>query len=279
MEEQQELIDDGQGHTDFEDGFSIEDETEGQDSEQQPEPQQDVGNGGEEQPQQEPPLFVEQQQPQYAPQANQQLVQQEKEEPKRVEIPDELKDEFERLRQGNPQAAKLAEEDTPEGRSVRDRLANYGAEIANDRAEQLMDMRQRAAEKQQAQRQQVENFNRHYWGEIAKAHPDYVRMMFDPNRRAEYTRYLEEVRAWIGTKSYAEGSQLAAIASRSRDPGQVSDLLTRFESERKAVGRQKRPDPTGAFAVPGRGATVAPTGFGDKDSFDDGWALNESKDR
>ncbi len=53
---------------------------------------------------------------------------------------------------------------------------------------------------------------------------------------------------------------------------QVLQLIEKFENEK---GGRKRADPTGALAVPGRGAPMAPAGIGDKDDLDAGWNLNK----
>lgn len=88
-----------------------------------------------------------------------------------------------------------------------------------------------------------------------------------------YTALTDLLDAEIAAKPYAEAAQLMEVARNGRDPAQVSALLTRFERERG--GGRKQPDPTGALAVPGRGAPVAPTGVGDKDDFDAGWNANQ----
>lgn len=283
MSEEQGNMEDGFDHDDFDAGFGIEDD--GDNGQQDgPEENKEQDNDQQQEVRQaeaETLPYVEQQTPQYAPQQQvyQQPVQQQAAPaPQQVEIPDELRDEYEKLKQSNPRAAALAQEDTPEGQSVRDRLAGYGADIAGDRAEQVLDQRQRAIDAEAAENEKKAAFQKWYFGQLSQYQPEYTKMLLDPSKNRERAEYARDFNAWIGSKTYDEGRQLAWIANYSQDPRQVADLIGRFESERKRGARAKRPDPTGALAVPGRGA-VAPSGFGDKDSFDDGWNINESEER
>lgn len=196
---------------------------------------------------------------------------------KTVEVPDEIADEMETLKTLNPDAAALALEDSPEGASVRARLEQYGAELAQDRAEQVLYQRQQAQARREAETARFEQardaHNTAFKAMFARDHPDYAAMLADPGRKAEAAKYQQNVFDWIAAKPYAEAAELMQIAKSGRDPSQVSALLTRFERERG--GGRKQPDPTGALAVPGRGAPVAPTGVGDKDDFDAGWNANQ----
>ncbi len=194
-----------------------------------------------------------------------------------VEVPDEIADELETLKTLNPDAAALALEDSPEGAIVRARLEQYGAELAQDRAEQVLYQRRQAQALREAEtarfEQAREAHNAAFKAMFERDHPEYAAMLADPARKAEAARYQQEVFDWIAAKPYAEAAGLMQIAKSGRDPSQVSALLTAFERERR-TGR-KQPDPTGALAVPGRGAPVAPTGIGDKDDFDAGWNANQ----
>lgn len=190
-------------------------------------------------------------------------------------VPDEIADEFESLKKLNPAAAELALEDSPEGASIRARLEQYGAELAQDRAETLLYQRaQRTAERdaRQAMREQARAaHNAAFKAMFERDHPEYAAMMNDPGRRAEAVQYQRRIFDWIAAKPYSEAAELMEIAKNGRDPEQVSALITRFEREK---GVTKRADPTGALAVPGRGAPIAPAGVGDKDDFDAGWNAN-----
>lgn len=203
--------------------------------------------------------------------------QQEAQAVKTVEIPEDIADEYETLKTLNPDAAALALEDSPEGATVRSRLEQYGAELAQDRAEQVLFQRRQVQALRQAQiereKQIKEAHNRAFRNMFEREHPEYAAMLFNPNRKAEAARYQQDVFRWIEAMPYSEAAGLMEIAKNGRDPAQVSALLTRFERERNAGRRQ--PDPTGALAVPGRGAPVAPTGIGDKDDFDAGWNANQ----
>lgn len=198
---------------------------------------------------------------------------------KTVEVPAEIADELETLKTLNPQAAALALEDTPEGASVRARLEQYGAEIAQDRAEQVLYQRQQAQAQREVEAARFEQardaHNAAFKARIERDHPEYAAMLTDPGRKAEAAKYQQDVFHWIAAKPYAEAAELMRIARQGRDPAQVSALLTRFERERR--NGRNQPDPTGALAVPGRGAPVAPAGVGDKDDFDAGWNANPSK--
>lgn len=192
---------------------------------------------------------------------------------KTVEVPAQIADELETLKTLNPAAAALALEDTPEGASVRARLEQYGAELAQDRAEQVLYQRRQAEAQREVEaarfEQAREAHNAAFKAMFERDHPEYAAMLADPGRKAEAAQYQQDVFDWIGAKPYAEAAELMRIARQGRDPAQVSALLTRFERERG--GKPKQPDPTGALAVPGRGAPVAPAGVGDKDDFDAGW--------
>lgn len=194
-----------------------------------------------------------------------------------IDVPEEIADELETLKTLNPAAAELALEDSPEGASVRSRLEQYGAELAQDRAEQVLYRRgqeQAAHNAEMARyRQAQEAHNARFKAMFEQEHTEYAAMLFDPSRKAEAVQYQQDVFNWIAAKPYSEAAQLMEIARNGRDPQQVSALLTRFERERSS-GR-KQPDPTGALAVPGRGAPVAPSGIGDKDDFDAGWNANQ----
>lgn len=196
---------------------------------------------------------------------------------KQIEVPEEIADELETLKKLNPQAAALALEDTPEGASIRARLEQYGAELAQDRAEQVLYRRQQVQAQREAETARFEQardaHNAAFKAMFERDHPEYAAMLADPGRKAEAVKYQQDVFDWIAAKPYAEAAELMHIAKSGRDPAQVSALLTRFERERG--GRPKQPDPTGALAVPGRGAPVAPTGVGDKDDFDAGWNANQ----
>lgn len=192
-----------------------------------------------------------------------------------VEIPEAIKDEWEALKKASPEAAALAQEDSPEGRQIRSRLEEYGADLAHDRAEMILDSRNRDLKARQAEaaraRQALDAHNSNFLGVLERDHPEHLALMADPSRRAEAKARIDDIFNWIGTLPYAEGAKLMPIAQGGRNPEEVSALLTRYEQERgggKRTAQQRRPDPTGALAVPGRGGTVAPAGVGDKDDFD-----------
>ena len=196
---------------------------------------------------------------------------------KYIEVPEELADELEALKQLNPQAAEVAQEDSPEGESVRRRLAELGALAAQDRAENILERRERAKRAEQAEaernRQAIEAHNRRFMSVLQHDHPDYTAMLADPTRKLEAARYMEDVLAWISAKPYAEAAPLMEIARHGRNPEQVSALLTQYRQERgKAAPRKYGPE--GAFAVPARGAASAPSGDeGNADDFDAGFNL------
>ena len=65
------------------------------------------------------------------------------------------------------------------------------------------------------------------------------------------------------------------VAQNGRDPNQICDLLDQYYKERGRTRLNTRRDPTGAIAVPSRGAASNVAGIGDKDSFDAGWSIHE----
>ena len=199
--------------------------------------------------------------------------------PKLIEVPEHLADELATLKKLNPAAAELALEDSPEGERLRSRMEEYGAEMALDRAEIVLDKRNRETAAHQAevarQQQTIAEHNNRFMATLQREHPEYAAMITDPARREEAVKKQNEIMGWISAKPYAEGARLMKIAQEARDPNEVCALITQFESERQA--KPKQADPTGALAVPGRGAPTAPAGIGDKDDFDAGWNANPSK--
>ena len=199
--------------------------------------------------------------------------------PKLIEVPEHLAGELATLKKLNPAAAELALEDSAEGERLRSRMEEFGAEIALDRAEMVLDKRNRETAAHQAevarQQQTIAEHNNRFMATLQREHPEYAAMITDPARREEAVKKQNEIMGWISAKPYAEGARLMKIAQEARDPNEVCALITQFESERQA--KPKQADPTGALAVPGRGAPTAPAGIGDKDDFDAGWNANPSK--
>ena len=186
-------------------------------------------------------------------------------------VPDGIAEELEDLRRINPEAARLALEDSPEGESLRSRLERYGADLAMDKAEYIMDRRERARHEEMRSRQAVEEHNRRFFATLDSRVPDYAAMLRDASRRHELRAYQQELFRWIEGKPYAEGARLMRIAQAGTNAEEVADLLSRFDAERN---RSRTPDPGGALAVPGRrGPAVAPTGIGDKDDWDAGFRM------
>lgn len=196
---------------------------------------------------------------------------------KRIEAPEEIAGELEELKRLNPAAAELALEDSPEGESIRARLTEYGALGAQDRAENILEKRERAARAERAEqernRQAMEAHNQRFMTVLRREHPDYTALLTDPARKVEAAKAMQDIFAWISAKPYAEAAPLMEIAQRGRDPEQVSALITRYKHERgKSAPRKARPE--GAYAVPGRGAASAPSGDdGNADDFDAGFNL------
>ena len=194
------------------------------------------------------------------------------EEVKKIEeVPDNIRAELEELKRLNPRAAELALEDSEEGAAIRRRMANYGAEAAQDRAEVVLDRREAEVEKARAAQSAVEAYNKRYMETIRQGNPEYYSLINDPKRKAEASQYFNSISDWIQSKPYKEAQLLMQIAQKG-NADQVLQLIAKFESEK---GGRKRADPTGALAVPGRGAPMAPAGIGDKDDLDAGWNLNK----
>lgn len=222
----------------------------------------------------EQPLPPDDTQPPSTPQAQ---VQPQPDAPKRLEVvPEHIAGELEELRKINPAAADLAMEDSPEGEGIRARLEDGGKYAAEDRAELIFSRRNaavEAAKREEAAAHQrvIDQHNAYFRDVIRNEVPEYFALCNDPNRKAEYAQYQQDILNWIRSKPYAEGEALMQIAQHGRDPRDVCNLIRTFERE-KAAAKQtsKRPDPTAALAVPGRGAPVAPTGVGDRDDFDAG---------
>lgn len=195
--------------------------------------------------------------------------------PAAVKLPEELQAEYERLQEMDPEAAKMALEDSPAGQAVRHRLEQYGAELAYDHASLVMMRRQqdteREAMRQEQARQAVTARQQHFLQVMKQDHPDFHALLTGGDQAAQM-RFRNDVLQWIQAKPYAEAAPLMDIFTNSQDPQEVGSLLAKFKNERNA----RRPDPTGALAVPGRGGTVAPAGIGDKDDFDAGLSLSLS---
>ncbi len=189
--------------------------------------------------------------------------------PKTVEIPEAIRAEFAELEQLSPEAAAIAREDSPEGDTLRRRLAEYGADNAMDRAELFMARREREAVAAERQAGMVEAANRHFVTVVRQAHPD----LFEASRsKADNERFQADMRAWIEHKPYAEAAPLMDVFLHGRDPHAVAELITRFKNERQTP-QMARTNPDGAFAVPRRGAPGVPQGVGSKDDFDAGWNI------
>lgn len=193
-------------------------------------------------------------------------------------VPEDIEEEWKRLKAVSPEAARLALEDSPEGERLRSRLESYGAELALDRAERVLELRDRARQEAERSRRAVEEHNRQFFATLGSRVPEYTAMLRDSGRAGELRAYQRDVVRWIESKPYAEGARLMRIAQSGKDAGEVADLLERFERER--AGARRTPDPTGALAVPGRrGPSVAPAGVGDKDDFDAGFRLSLNEKR
>lgn len=187
------------------------------------------------------------------------------------EAPEGIRDELETLKRLNPNAAQLALEDSPEGEAIRKRLENYGAEIAQDRAESTLEKRRLATARQQQEEARIQAHNRNFMEHIRQNQPEYFKLITDPNRKTEAQKYFRSVFDWIGDKPYKEAERLMRVAQSGRDPAQICQLIKDFEASRQA---KKRPDATGAYAVPSRGMPAAQAGIGDKDDFEAGWDMN-----
>lgn len=187
------------------------------------------------------------------------------------EVPENIRAEWDNLRHLSPEAARLALEDSPEGARLRSRLELYGADLTMDRAERVLELRERARMEAASSRRAVEEHNRNFYATLDSRVPDYAAMMRDPARAGELRAYQQEVIRWIESKPYGEGARLMRIAQYGKDAGEVAGLLESFARERQ---RARTPDPGGALAVPGRrGPAVAPAGLGDRDDWDAGFRL------
>ena len=263
--------DEAQDFAEMDEGFDI-----GEDNEEKPEMQPASQENGQENPPYDDNVPVSAQPapneqrveiPESATQPETQRIQ----DVKRLEkAPDNIAEEWEELKRLNPQAAELALEDSEAGAAIRKRMENYGADIAQDKAEKILEERTSAIEQARAQREAVEAYNRRYVETIKSKNPAYYDLTTNPNRKAEATKYFQDINAWIEGKPYREAGPLLQIA-RQGNADQVLALIAKYESEKG----KKRPDPTGALAVPARGMPGAPSGIGDKDSFDAGWELNK----
>ncbi|MDR1685217.1 MAG: hypothetical protein LBR82_02045 [Desulfovibrio sp.] len=213
---------------------------------------------------QAPPIYVPEQQEQPAP-APRPAVQ-----TAPVEIPAEMKDEFEALKRLSPEAAALAQEDSPEGAQVRDRLSEVGAISAQDRAEILMVERRQTLRMQAEMHRAVEAQSRYMQELMQRDHAELLSM-----QEVEKALFMRDMRAWIEKKPYAQAKNMMYIFESGTDPRQVSGLITQYKNERDAASasRPKSSDATAAFVVPSKGSPVNPAGIGDKDDFDAGFNL------
>ena len=146
QEDQNQELMDQEGTEAFAAGFDDERGQPAEQSEQRPEqvseentpPHFEEPPAGQAVPQTEPAVQAQ-------PAAPEPLPRDEPQQPKTVEIPEGIKSEFAELEQLSPEAAAIAREDSPEGETLRKRLAEYGADNAMDRAELFMARREREA--------------------------------------------------------------------------------------------------------------------------------------
>lgn len=270
QEDQNQELMDQEGTEAFAAGFDDEPGQPAEQSEQRPEqvseentpPHFEEPPAGQAVPQTEPAVQAQ-------PAAPEPLPRDELQQPKMVEIPEGIKSEFAELEQLSPEAAAIAREDSPEGETLRKRLAEYGADNAMDRAELFMARREREAVAAQQQAGMVEAANRNFVAVVRQAHPD----LFEASRsKADNERFQADMRAWIEKKPYDEAAPLMQVFLHGQDPYAVADLITRFKNERQAP-QKAWTNPDGAFAVPRRGAPVVPQSVGSKDDFDAGWNI------
>ena len=311
MAEEQQESQLSEAERDFDAGFDMDDEA--KDTPSHSEPEQPQGQqAAQEHPQQEVPPMAQQTSPQPMSEPQQQMQQplpqslpprqptpsaiQEREPvvppaPRQapntdqlIEIPEQYHEELERLKKKSPEAAALAQENSLEGEQVRDLLQEYGASVAYESARTTLIQRNRAVQEQNKEQQRIQEAvqrqNAYFTDMLQREQPAYLQLCQDKNRRPE--ALIKDIFDWIGSKPYAEGARLMPIAQGSRNPHEISALLNQYQKERNVkIGQPRQPstrrgDPTGAIAVPSRGAPVAPAGIGDQDSFDAGWNLNES---
>jgi hypothetical protein len=196
---------------------------------------------------------------------------------KKVEPDEDIKEDIGELAKRNPAAAELALEDSSDGEDLRTRLRDVGLINALDRAEVLMDRRNRMYAQQVEQARIVEAHNRNFYAVMSREHPDLMEMAAKPDGHAERAKFYRDMEGWIQRKPYAEAVPMMQIFQSGRDPRQVAALITQFKSERNQGTVNKKPDPSAALAVPSRGAPVAPAGIGDEDDIEAGWNYNPHK--
>lgn len=195
---------------------------------------------------------------------------------KKLDIPEDIRAEYEELKNLSPDAATLAEEDSPEGQTIRKRLEQYGADSAMDRADIIMGHRRDEAAQRAQQSRAIAEHNANFNAVLHRELPDLMAMVNDKARMQETAQFYTDVKAWIEGKPYAEAAPLMQIYAGGRDPHAVAGLIKSFQKEKQTAAQAPKKsthDPNAALAVPGRGAPVAPTGIGDKNDFDAGWNL------
>lgn len=195
---------------------------------------------------------------------------------KKLDIPEDIRAEYEELKGLSPDAAALAEEDSPEGQAIRKRLEQYGADSAMDRADIIMGHRRNEAAQRAQQSRAIAEHNANFNAVLHRELPDIMDMVNDKTRMQETAQFYNDVKEWIEGKPYTEAAPLMQIYAGGRDPHAVAGLIKRYQKEKHIAGQaSQKPshDPNAALAVPGRGAPVAPTGIGDKNDFDAGWNL------
>lgn len=193
-----------------------------------------------------------------------------------VSIPSEIQGEFEELKKLSAEAALVAQEDSPDGEAIRNRLANYGAASALDRADIISDRRnveKKAAKEQEAA---VKGHNTYFDSVLQREVPDIVAMSRDTKRAPEAAQFHKDMDAWIKSKPYAEAEPMLNVFNAGRDPHAVAALVKQFQKERKlpnAGNTVKSVD--SALAVPRRGGPVSPAGIGDANDFDAGFNIGD----
>ncbi|WP_027179455.1 hypothetical protein [Maridesulfovibrio bastinii] len=170
-----------------------------------------------------------------------------------VEIPEEIKAEAKEILKVNPQYENLLLENSEDGQRFRANLYEFGPEAAIGQLESAYRSRQTDSRVDSVVSSgRRERLKAHY-SEIRKEHPDYIDLLFDPERTDELKSFSTKLTGWAEELPFREASEAFRII-KSGTSAEVSGLLTRYK---EATSRTKenpvnRVSARDVIAVPGK---------------------------
>ena len=125
--------------------------------------------------------------------------------PDKMEMPEHLQNEFERLQAIDPELAQLALEDSADGQAIRARLEEYGAAIAHDHARLVVLTRQQRHDMELVRQEQAMRDEQarqaHFMGVMQQEHPDFYSLITGKDQAAQV-----RFRNWPGCSRNSKAS-------------------------------------------------------------------------